>query len=198
MILENDIICISCSIFKNELNELTKSGKLKYPVRYLDSLLHIKPEKLRSKLQVMIDEEIANGNKIILAYGDCHSHMIDMEDMPGVVRTKGVNCCHILLGEEYRKLNKERVFFLIHEWAVRWREVFQNELGFNQEIAKSIMQDTRSRLLYLDTGFADVPEDKLKEFSEYTGLDYDIMKIPLDNLLKSIEDAANKLIHGTD
>ena len=190
----NNIICISCSIFKNELNALSKSGKLKYPVRFLDSMLHIRPEELKTDLQTMIDEELGNGKKIILVYGDCHSHMIDMEDSPDVVRTGGVNCCHLLLGKDYRKLNKEEVFFLMPEWAVRWKEVFQKELGLNEENTKSMMRDTRSRMLYLDTELTDIPEEKIKEFSEYCGLECDVMKVPLDNLLTSIETAAKKLI----
>jgi hypothetical protein len=194
MTTENNIICISCSIFKNELKALSQSGKLKYPVKYLDSLLHIRPTELKSELQAMVDEELDNGKKVILIYGDCHSHMIDMEEMPGVVRTSGVNCCHILLGKDYRKLNKEEVFFLMPEWARRWRDVFQKELGLNDENAKSMMQDTRSRMVYLDTELTDIPEEKIKEFSEYCGLDCDIMKVSLDNLLESIENAAKKLI----
>ncbi len=194
MTKENDIICISCSIFKSELESLKASGRLKYPVRYLNSMLHMKPKLLQKKLGKAIKEEQDKGKRIIIIFGDCHSHMIDMEQHPGIARTRGVNCCEIMLGrEKYRTFRKKGYFFLMPEWTARWKEVFQIELGMTKENMEYLMKDTRAGLMYLDSGLEPIPQDTLMAISDYCGLDYEIRKIALDHLLESIETAADQL-----
>lgn len=194
MVEEGKTICIACSIFRQEMEHLRDSGDINLPVRYLESALHIYPEKLREQLTSVVEAEDERGKGVILAYGDCHSHMIDLERRPNIVRTKGANCCEILLGSgEYNKLRAERVFFLMPEWALRWREIFQRHLGLEQDNAAGIMQDMHSRLLYLDTGLTPVPREQLEEFGKYCGLEWDSMKVGTEYLLRSICEARERL-----
>lgn len=189
----NNIVCIACSIFKKELAELQRKGLINIPIKFLDSVLHIYPEKLRCQLTDAMEEETKNGDRIVLIYGDCHCKMIDSELKPNVVRTRGVNCCEILLGsDEYTKMRKEKVFFLMPEWAVRWEEIFKTELGLESEHVEWIMGDTCKKLVYMDTGLVRVPQDKLNEFSKYCGLKWEIKKVGLDHLLDSINKAVEQ------
>ncbi len=159
-------------------------------MRHVESVLHVCPEKLREKLTSAVEAESKRGHSIVLVYGDCHSHMIDLERRPNVVRTEGINCCEILLGgKQYRRLREEGAFFLMPEWALRWREVFQLHLGLEQPCAADIMQDMHSKLLYLDVGLTPVPRERLQEFSEYCGLEWESMKVGTEYLLRSICDA---------
>lgn len=194
MTKDDDIICISCSIFKRELESLKTSGRLEYPVRFLDSMLHMNPKLLQQELEKAIKEELDKGKRIIVIFGDCHSHMIDMEKHPDIVRTNGINCCEIMLGkEEYQTLRKEGYFFLMPEWSVRWKEIFQVELGMTKENMKDLMKDTRGGLMYLDSGLEQVPENTLMAISDYCGLDYEIRNTSLDHLAESIDTAADEL-----
>ena len=56
----SNIVCIACSIFKNELSTLAKRGDIPFPVRYLNSILHMNPEILHDELARRIDEELGN------------------------------------------------------------------------------------------------------------------------------------------
>jgi len=181
---------IACSIFRQEIEWLLEQKRIDIPFKYLGSMLHMYPGVLDRRLQKVVDEERKNGNNIVLVYGDCCPHMHDVESDDHVERVCGMNCCEILLGRDlYRQLCSEGVFFLMPEWAHRWREVFQHQLGLEGDNARSFMADMHTRLVYLDTGLMPIPKGLLDEISEYTGLRAEIMPVSLDQLLASIQDA---------
>lgn len=188
------IVCIACSIFRFALGKLQKSEGFYLTVRYLPSMLHMKPEKLNSLLDNAIIEELDKGNKVILLYGDCHSHINKQENMPGVLRVHGINCPEILLAKEkFRALRKEGAFFLMPEWTKRWIEVFKEELGFSGQTAKDFMREMHTKLIYLDIEGIPAPVEKLKEVSEFTGLPWEILPTSLAPLFNEIKDAVRRL-----
>jgi hypothetical protein len=190
----SDVKCIACSIFKNELEKLQRMGKLEVPVIFLDSMLHMKPVDLTFRLNECLHKELSLGHRIILLYGDCHPYTVEQESVPGVVRVTGINCPAILLGREtYRSLRKEGVFFLMHEWATRWQEIFKKQLGLDPTIAGDFMKEMHSRLVYLDTGLLPVPNVQLNELSQYTGLTWDVLRVNLDALVVEVRDALKRL-----
>ncbi|MBE9467453.1 MAG: DUF1638 domain-containing protein [Bacteroidetes bacterium] len=179
-------ICIACSIFKKELEALKKEGAINIPIIYLDSMLHMKPDKLNALLSAEIEKY--NDYEIILAFGDCSTGMFDIENKHNVKRTKGLNCTNILLGtSEYRKLRKEGAFILFNEWVHRWKEVFIDEFGFKKsESATLFMNEMHTKFVYLDLGDAEIPHDTLKELSDFCGLPYEIKSSTSEFLAKSI------------
>ncbi len=190
---EPSTLCISCSIFRKEIEALHASGRLGLPVEFLNSMLHMVPAKLETRLQGALgaardqDREKA----VVLAYGDCCGHMDTFEAEPGTARTAGINCCEIILGREaYRRLRKEGAFFLMPEWALAWRQVFVGQLGLLGPCAKTFMQELHTRLIYLDTGLIPVPHEALQEASEFLGLPVEILPVSLDPLLASLNQAA--------
>lgn len=189
-------VCIACSIFRNEINRLQAEAKLEIPVRFLGSMLHMVPEKLEKKLQVVVEEERAKGHEIVLAYGDCCPNMSGIGSAEGVVRTQGFNCPEIFLGKEaYRNLRREGVFFLLPEWTLMWREVFQGTLGLQGQTAQDFMKEMHSKIVYLDTGLVPVPENELAEMAEYCGLPVERMKVSLEPLLESLRKAITRIPH---
>lgn len=187
-------VCIGCSIFKLELEALKASGKLHFPLYFLDSGLHMDPSKLESLLTPLLEGELDEGRRVILAYGDCHAHMADLDARPCVARTAGINCCEILLGREaYRKGRRDGAFFVLPEWAIRWQEVFKTLLGLDRSNMEGLMQDMHSKLVYLDTGLLPTPTEELDAFSEYCGLPWEAMEVSLEPLLDSIQATAARL-----
>jgi len=185
---------IACSIFRNEIDALGKLNRLDIPFLFIDSMLHIYPEKLNSLLDDMIKNELLKGKKVILIYGDCSPHMKDFESRDSVERVRGMNCCEILMGmEHYRHLRKKGVFFLMAEWISRWDEIFQYHLGLKENICKMFMKDMHSGLIYLDTGFNKVPEDMIYSLKDYTGLPFNVLQVKPDNLLNEIHAAIERL-----
>ena len=58
-------ICVACSVFRDELEALRKRGELDLPVRYLDSMLHMRPKRLETQLTAAVGEEsFAAGERI--------------------------------------------------------------------------------------------------------------------------------------
>lgn len=186
------ILIIACSIFKRELEHLKETGLLDSEVLYLNSMLHMHPEKLGKLLEQTLTKH--KDRKIILLYGDCHSHMMDTET-EHIKKVNGINCCEIFLGSErYFKLRKQGAFILLPEWLERWREVFQDELGFKDEqIAQRFMNDFHKNLVYINTGITEVPLEKIDEISSFTGLKCRIESCSGKNLLNEILKTVKKL-----
>ena len=178
---------VACSIFRREIEWLQARGELILPFHYLDSMLHMVPEKLCSLLNTQIDRTLGRDGRIVLLYGECHLTMHDQEKQKGVSRVKGVNCCEILLGREtYRSYLKKGAFFLMPEWVERWETVFRKELGLSETTAKSFMGAMHTHLLYLDTQVQPVPVALLDEISRFTGLGWSCLSVSLNRLLNSV------------
>lgn len=192
----DNITVIACSIFKKEIEKLQKDDKLKMPVIYLDSMLHMFPDKLHESVDALIKAESEAGRKILLIYGECSAFMNSYAFRHDVARVKGINCVEIFLGKEkYHALRKEGVFFLMPEWTLRWKEIFQNELGLNAENAKSFMREMHTKIIYVDTSVIPVPYETLVEISDYSGLNHEIIKITLDNFINSVNESAGEIIN---
>jgi hypothetical protein len=188
---------ICCSVLQAEVESLADAYWAESGRYFLPSMMHMRPELLSSALESVLDTELKQGHGVVLIYGDCCARMTEMEALPGVVRTRGKNCCELLLGPgEYSKLSHEGVFFLIPEWACRWKDVFSKGLGLNRDNAACLMQEMHSTLMYLDTGIVPVPERELRECAEYCGLPCEVRPTSLGYLLASIEQARTMLKSG--
>jgi hypothetical protein len=188
------LICIACSVFQSELETLRRRRDISFPIRYLSSTLHMHPVKLYHSLDALLKRESKPDQKILLVYGDCHAHMHEHDSGPNVCRVRGVNCPEILLGKDtYSSLLRQGAFFLLPEWTMRWREIFQTELGLKGEVAKAFMKEMHTRLVYLDTGQIPVPKEQLKAITDYAGLPWEILKVSPDYLLAAIREAIKRL-----
>ena len=85
------------------------------------------------------------------------------------------------------------MFFLLPEWAKRWKEIFSDHLGLNKQNAIEFMREMHTKLMYLDTGIVPIPEKELKDCAEYCGLPFVVKKISLKELQKSIEETYRML-----
>lgn len=188
------LIVICCAVFKAEILALRERHWPNLVIRFLSSMLHMRPDKLASRLDSQLEEDILHEHKALLIYGDCCTQMADFTQRPGVIRVRGNNCCDLLLGSEmYRQLSHEGAFFLFPEWANRWRHIFSVELGLNKANAASLMGEMHRKLMYLDTGVLPVPTEDLNECSRYCGLPWEVLKVSLEPLRTDIQSALDKL-----
>lgn len=188
------VTLLCCGVVKRELCALQKEHWPDVKLRFVNSMLHMRPDDLARCLQAVVDEELECGNRVLIVYGDCCAQMADIEDRPGVARVRSNNCCALLLGkEEHRRLSHEGAFFLLPEWTMRWRHVFATQLGLNQENASNLMGDMHRKLVYLDTGLASVPREALDKCSQYCGLPFEVRSTSLECLRVAIEEALTRL-----
>ena len=193
----NSIHCLACSIFKDIMEPLLSKGELNFEVEYISSMLHMHPSKLDELLENKLAENQERKNNILVLFGDCHPYMQDQMKRYHAHRVAGINCAEILLGRKtYRALRKEGVFFLLPEWTMHWKEVFEQELGLNNTVTKELMQEMHSRLVYLDLGTKRVPRSILNEISEYTGLSVEVMKVDIHLFKTHLESALKTFQEG--
>jgi hypothetical protein len=192
--IQYQVVAICFAVFEAEVEALRLSNWPDLSLRYQSSMLHMKPEKLATRLERLVDNELQLGHKVLLIYGDCCMGMAALTVRPGVIRTRGNNCCDLLLGsEEYRRLSHAGAFFLFPEWARRWRHIFSVELGLNKINAADLMGDMHKKLVYLDTGGLPVPMTELQECSEYCGLSVELLQVSLEPLRDAIQEALEKI-----
>ncbi len=155
-------------------------------------MLHMNPPLLDTSLEKAI--EGADGPTLII-YGDCSPEIHSIENRHVCARTPGVNCCDIILGHKrYCSNRNDRSFLLLPEWTSRWKQVFQEELGFhNAELAQTFMHENSSSIKYLDTGLIPVPEKTLSEISSFFAMPVIIEKPDLENLRTLIRESLDRL-----
>lgn len=185
--MNGQTVWLSCGVVRAELEELKCRGLIEGELLFLDSMLHMDPPQLEARLTEALEHENYAPGCLVLVYGDCSAHMLDIVRRFRVGRVSVINCAQLLLGRErYRQLMREEAFLVLPEWAKRWEHIMKSELGLNEEVAHTLMGENRGVLVYLDTGLVPVPEQYLQEFSTYTGLPWRVEAVSLDNLLASL------------
>lgn len=191
---QSPVVLVTCSVFRAEVTHLWKTCWPHLKVPFQSSMLHMNPVKLGCRLEMVVDNELRQGRRVVLVYGECFPGMGELESRPGVTRTRGGNCAEMVLGhKEYVRLLRAGAFFLLPEWAAQGDRYFRRDLGLNRDNATSLMRDSHNTLLYLDTGVAPIPEQGLQAVSRHCGLPWEILPVSLDRLRAVIEDALQRL-----
>ncbi len=187
---------LSCGIFRNEYQLLPEELRLALAPVFLDSMLHMDPGKLDGILDSFLQKH--PDNPVVISFGDCCPHMLELGATICAARTEGVNCCEIYLGREhYRKLRKEATFFLMPEWARRWEHVVKNELGLtDKQLARDFMAQSMRKAVYIDTGVIPVPEAELAAFADYTGLLVSVEIVGPEHFIAAVQSALRQLDAG--
>ncbi len=182
-------IWICCGVIRVEIEALRRANAITGEVLFLDSMLHMLPEKLDRSIRQTIDR-LAETGRIVLVYGDCCPSMKELAEHYDATRVNAVNCVQMLLGPaRYRRLMREQAFVLLPEWTVRWREVIQGKLGLSEKIAPAFMHEFHRSLVYLDTGIVPIPRSSIEECAAYTGLPWRVETVSLDGLLALLREA---------
>ncbi len=192
-ITDNRVTAIACSVFRSELQSLSQQGLINFPIRFLNSHLHMNPEKLHEIMARLIRKEHSRGSRVLLLYGDCHANMQELEADKGISRVKGVSCGQLLLGKQrYKEMIKSGAFLLFPEWTSRWRNILLRFPGLDPESGKEMLRQMHSRFVYLNTGTCPVPRDTLEQCSEFFSLPYEIEEVNLELMLAIIREALAK------
>lgn len=188
--MNSHTVWLSCGVVRAEMEELRRRGLIAGELLFLDSMLHMDPPLLEAKLTAALTQNSGQPGRLVLVYGDCSAHMLDLVRRFQVGRVNIINCAQLLLGRErYRRLMREEAFLVLPEWARRWEHIMKNELGLNKAVARDLMGENRGVLVYLDSGLVPVPERHLQEFSAYSGLPWRVEVVTLDCMLAALMEA---------
>ena len=188
------IPAIICGIFKEEFSQLPPELTARFDPVFIDSMLHMEPERLDGVIAGFVKAR----SRGVIVYGDCCPNMAEYGNTEGFTRTRGVNCCELMLGRtRYRRLSKAKTFFFMPEWVSRWKEVFEKELGFSRkEIARGFMTDSLTQLCYVDTGVSAPPEKILRDIREFFSMPFSVERCSVLGLQKELEHALRQVTHG--
>lgn len=187
-----DVLAITCGIFQAEMAALAPRFS-RLQLIFADSMLHMRPDLLQERIDALLRQHSAD--KVLFIFGDCTPRIVELCRKRGFAKTAGINCCEILLGrEEYRSLRKSGAFFFLPEWTLRWRDVFERELGFaGGRGAKDMLREVHSHFIYLDTGVLPMPGSVLDEISRELGLPMQQLNVSLSCLEQKISAALETL-----
>jgi len=182
------VLFISCGIFKEEIEFLAREKKFPHRVIFLDAALHVNFDRLKASLVDALEKNRAEGAAIKVLYGHCHPEIMDLLKRYGAKKLRAGNCLEAFVGhEEVVRLNKEAIsFFLSAGWIDNWEKIFEagkKDFGFD---FRSMFKQYK-RILVFDTGVIPLNEEKVRLFSEFTGLPVERMSITLDHFLGLIQ-----------
>jgi uroporphyrinogen decarboxylase len=163
---------LACSIFRPFVEGMDWQGPAPDRVLYVDSALHVVPDELETILDSLIRYERGDrGRRVLVAYGDCTSHLVERCRRVGVHRVPMANCCAILLGaERYRDLRRREIFAFAPEWTQRWRPILAKTFGPNPDTVRDIFRATNQGIAFLDSTRAPVESDRAREIADFFDL----------------------------
>ena len=178
---DNSVIFISCGIFKEELEYLAKERGLDQNLVFLDAALHVNFDELKAKLMEALEKNGKPGTELRVVYGSCHPEMAEILSRYGAKKIRAGNCLEALVGhEEIRDMDRQaKTFFLSAGWVNNWEEMFAR--GKEYFDFKSMFSSYK-RIVVFVTGVIPIDEDKVRKFSEFTGLPVERRLITLDRL----------------
>jgi hypothetical protein len=103
-VTEKPKIClVSCSVLKEEIQQLIKQGSLDAEVVYVSKFFHIDYEEVEKNLRKVLEQTQKRFNgKVVLVYGDLclgqDNEMKKLAEEYGVVKVDAVNCVDCQLG----------------------------------------------------------------------------------------------------
>ena len=157
---------IACNTIKDELKKVINDTECKYPVLWIESGLHIKPDSLKARLQQELDH-IDNVERVLLAFGYCGNAVIGLRAQNyKLIFPRADDCITLMLGstEERNKLSKEQAtYFVTKGWLDYENNIWEEYQGTVKRMGKEkadriykIMLKHYQRLGVIETGAYDL------------------------------------------
>jgi len=167
-------VVIACSTLRDELDKVMSDLACPYPVVWIESGLHIKPESLRGRLQEELDR-LKGYDQALLAFGNCGNALIGLRSPScRIVFPRVEDCISLFIGSDQRRWaisNQQGTYFLTRGWLDYERNIWADYLATVQRQGREktdtiyrVMLQHYSRLGIIDTGAYD-----LGEFRRRTG-----------------------------
>jgi hypothetical protein len=185
------LLLVGCGILQKEIRFLIEKNRWPLETLFLDSTLHIDFDRLFMALTTALESH--KEREIIVFYGACHPLMEAVTGSTGSIRTMGQNCVEMLLGtERFTDELEKGAFFLLEEWACRYKQIMTATFGPNQKIMREIIQGDRSCLLCVTTPCSGDFRAEAEVAGSLVGLPLRWMDVSLEHLEAVLRDAINE------
>ena len=148
---DDRLLLVGCGILKKEVSFLIAKNGWPLETHFLDSALHVDFDRLAKGLTSALSRY--REENVIVLYGTCHPLMDGMLDQAHTIRTRGQNCCEMLLGHDlFTDELAGGAYFLLEDWARRWEHILTKTFNTkNLDLIRDIFQGDRKYLLGLRT-----------------------------------------------
>lgn len=145
------LLLVGCGILHSEVDLLIEKNRWPVDTLFLDSALHVDFGRLGQGLAGALARH--REARTIVFYGTCHPLMDQMLAEAHTIRTRGQNCCDMLLGRaRFDAALADGAYFLLEDWALRWEEIVIKTFNTSRlEIIRDIFRNDRTHLLALRT-----------------------------------------------
>lgn len=184
---------VGCGILRKEIRHILSNSTLDLRQVYYDSALHCDLRKLEGVLKPTLEKY--DPAQTLIFYGSCHPLMDEMLSQRQMQRTPGQNCVAMLLGhEEFMRELSQGSFFLLEEWAHRWREIVFKTMG-TQKLAliREFYREHHQYLLALKTPCSGNYELEAQEAANLVGLPLRWREVDLSHLEQVLRNSLEKL-----
>ena len=202
-------ILIACETIEDEVNDSLERLKLDYPVVWLEGGLHNSPDRLRTRLQTVLDEADGQCDRLIFTLGYCGGGVSELTTGNyATVLPLADDCLSILLGSLLaRKAASDPVtYFLTEGWMRHENNVITS---YDQMVAKygqnradrinKMMMKHYQRFGLVDTGVYDLAAASARVSPLAGMLEMKVERLPgqtgwLDTLLTGPHDDPSKFL----
>ena len=159
------LLLLACNTNREEIGAAAQNVRAEMPMVFLESGLHIVPEKLRRRLQSEIDGAGGNVSHILFGFGFCGNALVGLRSSDKTLVIPEVDdCITLLLGSTARRIeiNREGAYFLTRGWIDNritiWDEYQLCLQQYGEKKTRIIMQSMLGnyrRLVLLNTDLRD-------------------------------------------
>jgi len=193
-----NICLVSCSVLKEELQQLVKEGKLDARLVFVSKFFHVDYEALEKNLRKILKYTVESFNgKVVLVYGDlCLGQNDEMKKLAkeyGVVKVDAVNCIDCQLGGKraFFEADPEHNLMLMGPGMIEFfkhaKETMLRE-GVDEAAFASMFNGIKGFVILDTCGNT----EKMKKELEETGLGVPILEtrqVGLENIRRVVFDA---------
>jgi hypothetical protein len=185
------LLLIGCGILYKEIRLLIDKNRWPVDTCFLDSALHVNFEKLADRLSGALARH--GDRNCIVFYGGCHPLMEGLLERGAAIRTDGQNCVDILLGNALFSAELQKgAFFLMEDWARRWKHITRIAMGRNLSLIRDIYHAAHTYLLCLRTPCSGDFRAAAEEAGRMIGLPVRWLDVGLENLESVLGETINR------
>lgn len=184
-------VVIACKTIEQELLASMKKTGCHFPVLWLESGLHNWPDKLRNRIQGLLDR-CQDYDTVLLAMSFCGNSIVGLETHAfRMVIPRSDDCITLLLGSPERRQEAKATYFLTEGWLKGelnlWNEYRNCLAKYGEKRGKRIFGALLAHyrnLALVDTGCFDreALQTQVREIASVLGLHYVCLEGTLDHL----------------
>ncbi|MEL7563696.1 MAG: DUF1638 domain-containing protein [Dehalobacterium sp.] len=179
--LEKNYLMLACLILQDEIRAAVAETKVKFPILFIPSNLHLFPDKLREYLQKIIDN-LENVDYIMLPMGRCGNGTLGLRSEHAfIVLPKCEDCINLILSDKDIQVERSKYsYFLTDGWlrdenAIH-KEFLKTVTKYGREKAAMVMRRIYANyrhFVFLDTGAycLETAHEKVHDLSEIVEMD---------------------------